>query len=53
MPFDLSNAPDSFMGVMNEVFKRFIGLFAIVYFDDVLVYIQNERDCKDHLRQVF
>jgi hypothetical protein len=43
MPFGLTNASSTFMRLMNEVLRAFIGKFVIVYFDEHL----------DHLRAIF
>ena len=44
MSFDLINALISFQGYINKIFAKKLDIFVIVYLDDILIYINDDRD---------
>ena len=52
LSFGLTNAPASFMDLMNRVFKDFLDKFVIVFIDDILIYSRSETEHEKHLRLV-
>ncbi|KAH0775071.1 hypothetical protein KY290_012208 [Solanum tuberosum] len=52
MSFGLTNAPTTFMDLMNRVFKPYLDMFVIVLIDGILIYSRNEEDHANHLKIV-
>src|SRR6266516_3438865 len=52
MPMGLSEAPGTFIRVMHFVLRHYIGVFVVVYFDDILVFSKSLKDDVIHLRTI-
>eukprot|EP00253_Pinus_taeda_P028129 PITA_28129 len=52
LPFRLTNAPATFMCLMNSVFHRYLDKFVLIFIDDILIYSRTIEEHQEHLRIV-
>src|SRR6266511_3365324 len=53
MPFSLCNVPVTFQRLMNQVLRKYLGKFVLVYLDDIIIYFKTFEEYKEHVRLVF
>ena len=49
VPFGLTNAPATFMCLMNSVFNRYLDKFVLVFLDDIFFILRMRKNMKSIL----
>ena len=49
MPFGLINTPATFQAFINNILRKYLDIFIIIYLDDILIYSQTEKDYKQYI----
>ena len=52
MLFRLTNIPVLFQRFINKVLGELLDIFIIIYLDNILIFLENFKEYKRHVKQV-
>ena len=50
IPFGLTNAPTTFMCLMNNIFNKYLDQNLLIFIEDILIYSRKEEEHQKHLK---
>lgn len=50
VPFELTNAPTTFMRLMGDILRPFTNAFMVLYLDDILIFSKSWEENLHHIR---
>ena len=50
MPFRLTNTPVTFQAFINNVLRKYLDIFIIMYFNNILIYSQTKEEHMLHIK---
>ena len=53
MPFGLTNAPATFQAYINNVLRKYLDVFVVVYLNDILVYSKTKKKHIKYIIKIF
>ena len=52
MPFGMTNSQTTFMWLINDIFRPHLGIFVLMYLDDILFFLSSWEDHPHHVHTV-
>jgi HD-GYP domain-containing protein (c-di-GMP phosphodiesterase class II) len=52
MSFGFINTPATWQAFINNVLRKYLDVFVIIYLDDILIFSKTEEEYKEHIKKI-